>query len=378
MIYALTAEQGAFRDAVRDLLGRAARPRESFDGGPAIDVALWGRLAEIGVTGLLISEDLGGSGASPFEAVLLGEQVGAFAAPVPLVTVNIAAWLLASAPDHAAAHEHSKALAAGESIVLAAVSARSGLQSQLRASRSVSAHGTASWRVTGVIPDALEAGAATAVVALADTDDGQRAFVIDLAQPEITLEDLDCLDPTQRLASITCSSAAGIDLGEIPGSSLDNCMALAWTLLAAQALGAAATGLEITTRYVKDRHQFGQPIGRFQAVKHRVADMLIDVENARSAVYNAGWALSGAREDAHLAAHLAKAVGTENSVRVAESAIQAHGGIGFTWEYDLHLYLRRAKSCALALGQPDEHFAAIADGILPAARTGRLPEGAAQ
>jgi alkylation response protein AidB-like acyl-CoA dehydrogenase len=375
MIYALTAEQRALRSTLRDVLGPAARPRDSFDGGPATDLGLWRRLADVGVTGLLIPEDLGGGGGSPFDAVLLAEQIGAFAAPVPLVAPNLAARLLASAPERAAAGELSKALAAGESLVLAAVSARSGLDTGLHAT-----HGGAGWRVTGTIPDALEAAGAMALVALARTDEGPRAFLVDLAQPEVSRQDLESLDPTQRLASITCRNATGIDLGPIPASSLNDCMALAWTLLAAQALGAATTALEISSRYVKQRRQFGQPIGRFQAVKHRLADMLIDVENARSAAYNAGWALTQAREDAQLAAHLAKAVGTENSVRVTQSAIQAHGGIGFTWEYDLHLYLRRAKTCELALGQPDEHFAAIADAILPTgplAPADRQPEQSA-
>jgi alkylation response protein AidB-like acyl-CoA dehydrogenase len=163
------------------------------------------------------------------------------------------------------------------------------------------------------------------------------------------------------------TDAVATDLGPLSPAVLARCEAVAWTLLAAQAVGAASSALELTSGYVKDRRQFGQPIGRFQAVKHRVANMLIDLENARSAAYNAGWALTESRDDAQLAAHLAKAVSTEKAVNVTQSAIQAHGGIGFTWEYDLHLYLRRAKTCELVLGQPDDHFAAIADAILPAA-----------
>lgn len=366
MIHALTAEQQELRGSLRKLLGDSAQPRDSFDGGPPVDMSLWRQLAGLGGTGLLIPEDLGGSGGSVFDAVVLAEQAGAFDAPVPVVTPNLAAWLLVNAAGREAATEHAAALASGESVVLAAVSARTGLVTSLQAT-----HGSRGWRVTGTIPDALEASAATALVALAETSGGARMFLMDLSRPGADRADLDSLDPTQRLAHVSFNDAEGTDLGPVAGFLPARCLRLGWTLLASQALGAAATALEITTGYVSDRRQFGQPVGRFQAVKHRLANMLVDVENARSATYNAGWALTDERDDAELAARLAKAVGTENAVRVTESAVQAHGGIGFTWEYDLHLYLRRAKSCELCLGQPDDHFAAIADAIVPGAQ----PEG---
>jgi alkylation response protein AidB-like acyl-CoA dehydrogenase len=139
---------------------------------------------------------------------------------------------------------------------------------------------------------------------------------------------------------------------------------LALTLLASEATGAAARALELTVQWAKDRTAFGHPIGYFQAIKHRLAEMLVLIENARSATYNAAWAIDAGRPDSALAAHMAKAMATENAVKIVHDAIQSHGGIGFTWEHDLHLYLRRAKSCALVLGDPDEHFEAVAAAVL--------------
>jgi alkylation response protein AidB-like acyl-CoA dehydrogenase len=137
------------------------------------------------------------------------------------------------------------------------------------------------------------------------------------------------------------------------------------TLYAAEAVGVAADALERTSAYARDRHQFGLPIGTFQAVKHRLADMLVDVECARSAVYSAAWALRDQTlEAAALAVHMAQAVATEAAIHVVSAAIQLHGGIGVTWEHDLHLHLRRAKALELAVGSPGWHYDRIADALL--------------
>ena len=195
------------------------------------------------------------------------------------------------------------------------------------------------------------------LVVPAHVDEQLRWFVTDAAQ----VVGLPTVDRTRPAAAAEFGSAdaellCGAEITARPGELL-------MTLAAAEAAGAAASALHTTARYTTERHQFGLPIGTFQAVKHRLADMLVAVENSRSAVYGAAWALTESDRAAR-SVWLAQAVATGNAVTVVSDAIQLHGGIGVTWECDLHLYLRRAKALEVTYGSPSTHRARIAQSLL--------------
>jgi len=359
MSYEVTAEQEQLRVMLRELFGEHARPRESFDGGPPLDREIWMRLSELGLVGIFVPEEHGGPGGTIFDQTLVAEEIGAFDVAVPAVTSSLAAFILVGLATEASLAA-VPAVIDGSEVVLAAMSAARGLDLGVTAVED-----DGGWRLSGSVDDLLEAASASRLVLFAETADGHGWFLVDVPAVGVQLLDQPSLDRTQRLGALALNSAHARLLSADPGESLAaEASRLAWLLLAAQATGAAERALRLTVGYAGERRAFGQPIGRFQAVKHRAAEMLLSVENARSAVYNAAWALDGDRVDVVLASHMAKAVGTENAVSVIQTAIQMHGGIGYTWEYDLHLLLRRAKSCELVLGSPTEHFAAIASALL--------------
>ena len=360
MSYEVTEEQEQLRVMLRDLFKERSRPRDSFDGGPPLDREIWTRLRELGLVGIFVPEAHGGSGGNLFDQTLVAEEIGAFDVAVPVVTSSLAAFILTGLATGGALAA-VPAVISGADVVLAAVSAARGLELGITAAEEEDG----GWRLSGAVDDLLEAASASRLVLPADAAGGHAWFLVDGAADGVDLVDQPSLDQTQRLGALALNGAPARLLSADPGKSLAaEASRLAWLLLAAQATGAAERALRLTVEYAGRRRAFGQPIGRFQAVKHRAAEMLLSVENARSAVYNAAWAQDSGRADVALASHMAKAVGTENAVSVIQTAIQLHGGIGYTWEYDLHLLLRRAKSCELVLGNPAEHFAAIASALL--------------
>ncbi|MET0147087.1 MAG: acyl-CoA dehydrogenase family protein [Ilumatobacteraceae bacterium] len=358
MTFRITEEQVQLSALVADILDKHGDARRAYDKGPSRDPELLTRLAELGLVGLALDEPLGGGGTFVDE-VLVAEQVGRAAAMVPVVGLGITTGVLdaLAAPQSPEALTVANALTAG-GYVIGAVSASSGFGTGFAVSRD-----GADWRLTGTADDLLDGAAADAFV-IPVVGEAVEWFLAPRDAPGMTVVDQPSLDPTQRLGAVTAAGADVRHLGTTSTATLDDLVQRAWVLLAAQATGAAGRGLDITVEYATTRHAFGQPIGRFQAIKHRTADGLVLLENARSATYNAAWALDEQRADREMAARMAKAVATENAVRLLHDAIQSHGGIGFTWEYDLHLLLRRAKSAQLALGDPDHHFTALGAAVL--------------
>jgi alkylation response protein AidB-like acyl-CoA dehydrogenase len=349
MSFEITDEQLSLRLAVNDLLDVRSNARASYDGGTPLDRDLWAGLANMGVLALSAPGSIGGPDGSFMDEVLTAECLGASAAAVPVVGIALLGHLLGTIGGTPAKAILAEALS-GERVVLAAVSASLGLDLSFMA-----ASDGGSWSISGQIDDLLEGAGADAYL-LPATVEGELAwFLVNVGDPGVEANDQPSLDQGQRLGRLVCRQATATYVGSCPdGDRTEYSRAL--VLLAAQAVGAAGRALDISVAYAKDRRQFGQPIGRFQAIKHTLAEMLIDVENARSATYNAAWALDEARDDRELAVTMAKAVATENAVRVIHHAIQVHGGIGYTWEHDLHLLLRRAKTASVVLGSPDTHF----------------------
>ena len=348
MDFDLSADQVALRDGARDLLdGRSdpSRVRAHLATGRPYDVALWEAMAEQGWLAVAVPESEGGLGLGWVEvAVLLGE-VGRHTAPVPLAPTLMAVAALVGRPEHA---ERVEAMVAG--VAIGAV-AWTGDPSQL----SVDGGGdevTLSGRL-GPVEGASVADLVVVVVPdgvhLVDFSAGGRPT----AEP--------AMDLTRTLSWLPLESTPAVRLGGADEAA--RLTALGAVAASAELLGGADRVLELSAQYAKDRVQFGAPIGSFQAVKHRCADMLVDVEGMRSTTWYGAWSVATADPDAGLAAATAKVWGADASKRVMASGLQVHGGIGFTWEHDLHLFIKRAQVSQLAFGDAAFHRRALAAGL---------------
>ena len=332
MDFDLSADQLALRDAAKALLDDRcdmAAVRRACDGG-GFDAGLWQAMVDQGWTGIAVPEPLGGVGLGTVEAAVLLEQTGAHLAPVPLLQQLAALAVLAGGP-------WVDRLLSGETVACVA-----------RTSLERAGDGSVSGRTEPVIYGAR----AEVLVAPA----GDELLAVDLTGVDRSPEP--AMDQTRELAWIDLDGAPAVTVGgaDEVAAHLDR----GAVFHSAEMLGAAETVMNLAVEYAKVREQFGRPIGSFQAVKHRCADMLVDVEAMRSAVYHAAWALgTGGREAAETAA-VAKIWCSDAAVRVAESALQVHGGIGFTWEADVHLYLKRVQLDGVSFGDARHHRARLA------------------
>ncbi len=351
MKFEFTDEHEALRSLVADVCARQSDPRACYDAGAVIDAGLWAALSEAGLSGIGVPEAYEGGGAGAVEQVLVAEELAGAAGAIPFSEHAAAAEAIAMLGADDQRKRLLIPIARGETVAgivlpdpanLVAVAAR---------------RDGPKWRLDGRIVLIPNAAAASILVIPAVVDEKVRWFVTDAAQ----LRALPTVDRTRQAAAAELSGTdaevlSGAQTTSRPGELLS-------TLAAAEAVGAAAKALDTTARYTTERQQFGRPIGTFQAVKHRLADMLVAVENSRSAVYGAAWSLAEG-EAASRAVWLAQAVATGNAVKVVSDAIQLHGGIGVTWECDLHLFLRRAKALEVTYGTPAAHRARIAASLL--------------
>ena len=323
----LSADQVALRDAAGALLDDRcdiAAVRRACDGG-GFDSDLWAAMVEQGWTGIAVPESLGGVGLGTVEAAVLLEQTGAHLAPVPLLQQLAALVVLADGP-------WGERLLSGEAIACVA-------RTPLERAGDGSVSGRPEPVIYGARADVLVAPAGEELVAV------DLSGVARLPEP--------AMDQTRELAWIDLDTAPATTVGDAQdvAAHLDR----GAVFHSAEMLGGAEAVMGLAVEYAKVREQFGRPIGSFQAVKHRCADMLVDVEGMRSAVYHAAWAIGAGTDDAPTAAATAKIWCSDAAVRVAESALQVHGGIGFTWEADVHLYLKRAQLDQTAFGDARHH-----------------------
>ena len=328
-----TDTQDALREAVRDLLadhaGSATVRSTAFD-GDGFDPDLWALLSGVGVS------DLPGA----VEQGVVAEEIGRAVAPVPYVEHAVAAAALAAAaPDDALL----PALAAGEAIAVAAPGAVVRLDGD---------------QVFGRLDRVPHAGAATHLVLAGD--DGERQVLVVVEAAATRREPLPTMDRTRPLSDVVIEAAPGrvVAAGHGSGAAVE---VLAPTLYAHDLLGVGQACLDLGVAHAASREQFGRVIGTYQAVSHRLVDMYVALESARSHTYHAAWAVAAGEDVAQLAASQAKAAASRAAVTCAEGAIQVHGGIGFTWEHDLHLYLKRARSGAALGGTATHHARRIAD-----------------
>jgi alkylation response protein AidB-like acyl-CoA dehydrogenase len=326
------------------------------------DPAVWRQAAtELGLQGLIIPERWGGSDATFVELGVVLEEMGRvlFCAPF-LGTVALAANTLLAVGDEPANEAYLPGIASGETVATLAWGGTDPLTSTI-----VAAPAEGGWALTGTAEVVVDAAAANLVLVLADTADGPGVFAVQTdgtgaAGP--TSSRLTALDSTRPLSALEFAGTHARAVGT-PGSvgdALRTAVDRAVVALAAEQLGGAARLLEMSVEYANTRVQFGRRIGSFQAIKHRCADMLVEVESARSAAWYGGWAAASEPAELPLAAALAGSVCSEAYTRVALDNIQNHGGIGFTWEHPAHLYLKRAKSSQLFLGTPATHRSRLA------------------
>ncbi|TAM65222.1 acyl-CoA dehydrogenase family protein [Mycobacterium sp.] len=351
MKFEFTEEHEALRSLISEACRREAEPRGCYEGQSVFDARLWSALCDAGVVGVGVSERYEGGGAGPVEQVIIAEELGRTVGAVPFSEHSAAAEIVALLGSDDQRKRLLIPLARGESIAGIVLPTPANLDA-IEARRD-----GMQWRLNGHLPLIPDAGAANVLLVPAIVDGRTRWFITEAAQ----VTALPTVDRTRPAASAEFGDAdaellSGTETTERPGELL-------MTLAAAEAAGAADTALQQTARYTTERHQFGLPVGTFQAVKHRLADMLVAVENARSAVYGAAWALAESDRTAR-SVWLAQAVATGNAVTVVSDAIQLHGGIGVTWECDLHLFLRRAKALEATYGSPSTHRALIAQNLL--------------
>lgn len=360
LLYSETEED--LRSAVRSLLAdRADAPTviAGIESDTPYDLRLWESLAAgIGAAGLLVPEKLGGQGASHREAAVVLEELGRSVAPAPYLTSAVVATeiLLALGAQDGPVGDLLGDLAAGRKVAVLALPFATPA-----ADAAAAMTGTLERTVTGV------ADAAVADVLLVPTADG--LYAVDRGGDDVTEESLVPLDLTRPLATVTLAGATGTRLAEAGPAALavEKGLLSGAGLLASEQLGLAEWCLTETVRHTRERHQFNRPVGSFQSLKHRMAQLWLEVVSARATARNAADALAAGSPDAPLAVAVAQAYCSKVAVHAAEECVQLHGGIGMTWEHPAHLYLKRAKADSIAYGTAGRHREAVAELVeLPA------------
>ena len=347
--------EDALRDSVRHLFADRCPPESvarAYDPEPQDFSAVWRTLsAELGVAGLLVPESLGGAGAGAREAAVVMEEIGRAVAPVPFLSSAVLATVaLLAAGDT----ETVPALAQGESTAALVVPLSSAPGDPI-AGVGIGADG-----LTGAVSSVAGAAEADVLVVPVAGPDGLEIHTVSRTDPGLQVSPLLALDMTRRLANVRFSAASSSRVG--PGdTALADALQTGAALLASEQLGLAQWCLEITLAYTKQRKQFGRAIGSYQAIKHRLADLWFEVGSATAAARYAADTCARGDEDAGIAAAVAQAYCSDIAVHAAEECVQLHGGIGMTWEYPAHLYLKRAKSDQLALGTAYRHRARLAE-----------------
>lgn len=365
--FEVTEEQELLRATVRDLLRTKAgsgRVREVMLGDDGLDLDLWAELAGLGLLGLTIPEPYGGAGATFVEVAVVAEELGRTLAPVPYLSSAVLGTvaLLHGATDDQRA-THLPGVATGETrLALAHLDERGGLTTDPGVRAVPDGDG---WVLDGTAGYVVDGRTADLVVTAALTDDGLELFLVPGGTDGLERTDVEVLDLTRPMATLTYAGvrvdAAARLTGGDPMIALHEALSAGVVALACEQVGGARAVLASTTAYARDRVQFGRAIGSFQAVKHRLAEMLVQVESARSAAAHAARVVaSGDLQERAIAAPLAGAYCAEVYEQAAGDSIQLFGGIGFTWEHDAHLYFKRAKATKLLLGDPKHHRALLA------------------
>ncbi len=370
MNFAFSEEQEELRRSVRRFLedkSPEAEVRRLMETDSGYDPAVWSQMGEqLGLQGLAVPEAHGGSGYGYVELVVVFEEMGRALLCAPYFsTVALAANLLLAAGDEEASKDYLPGLATGELIGTVALAEASGRWDEGGVTTTARSSSGGHWELSGEKRYVTDGHIADVVLVVARSEAGISVLAVDRGAAGMESTAVTTMDQTRKQATLRFSGTparlVGTDGQGWPAvsSMLDK----AAVALAAEAVGGAQRVLDMAVDYAKLRVQFGRPIGSFQAIKHKCADMLLRVESAKSAAYYAGWAAAEDSEELPVVASLAKSYCSEAYFRAAADNIQVHGGIGFTWEHPAHLYFKRAKSSELLFGDPSYHREQLARRI---------------
>jgi len=359
MLFALTEEQAELAGTVRDLLRKRSGSqavRAAVDTPRGYDEALWSVLCEqVGAAALAIPEEYGGAGFTLFETHVVLEELGATLTPSPLLGSGVlAAQALLLAGEETACADLLPGIAAGTSVAALAWAGTDGRWATDRLAVSAT-EGDGGWSLDGVAAYVLDGAHADVLVVLARSAAGPALFRVDPRQQGVRRTTSPAMDQTIRLATVELEAAEAEIVSADAGAFLPTLRDVACSSLSALQVGAAQRCLDMTVAYTKERVQFGRPIGSFQALKHRMADMLVEVETARSASWAAAWSAANRDGDLPARAATAKAWCSEALSKVAAETVQLHGGIAITWEHDAQRYFKRAHATSQLFGGPHEH-----------------------
>ncbi len=369
MNFAFTEEQEELRKTVRSFLeskSSEAAVREQMETEDGFDAAVWSQMGEqLGLQGLHIPEEYGGSGYTYVELGIVLEEMGRSLLCAPFFSsVVLAANTLIHSGDEAAKKAHLPGIAAGSTIATLAYTEPSGKWDESGVTMQATA-AASGYTLSGTKMFVIDGHCADLIIVAARTAGGVSLFAVEGAAAGLTRTSLSTMDQTRKQAKLDFDNTPATLIGaEGKGwDVLSTVLDLAAVGLAAEQVGGAQKVLEMAVEYAKVRVQFGRPIGSFQAIKHKCADMLLEVESAKSAAYYGMWCAAELNDELASVASLAKAYCSEAYFHATAENIQIHGGIGFTWEHPAHLYFKRAKSSELLFGDPTYHRELLAQRI---------------
>jgi alkylation response protein AidB-like acyl-CoA dehydrogenase len=369
MNFAFSDEQEELRAAVRRFLAEKSpetEVRRLMDTTEGYDPAVWSQMADqLGLQSLTIPEEFGGSGFTYVELLVVLEEMGAALLCAPFFSsVALGANALLTSGDDDAKKSYLPGIASGETIATLAITEDNGKWDFSGIELAATKKGDG-WVLDGHKMFVIDGHVANLIIVAARTSAGVTLFAVAGDAAGLTRTPLPTMDQTRKQARLEFSGTPAALIGTEGGAEagLSKTLDLAAVALAAEQVGGAQRVLDASVEYAKTRIQFGRPIGSFQAIKHKCADMLLEVESAKSAAYYAAWAAAEDSDELPVVASLAKSYCSEAYFHSAAENIQIHGGIGFTWEHPAHLYFKRAKSSELLLGDPSYHRELLAQRI---------------
>ena len=361
----VSEEHSELRATLRRFFGNRSSQsavRDAIDTEPGYDVELWRQMADqLGLPGLGLPESYGGSGYSEQETTIVFEELGRALVPSPFFpTVALAAQLLLALDDEDAKLRYLPPIARGDLVATVAIAEPDGSWHCQESSDVVAVErsdDSRQWRLSGQKTTVLHADAAGLMLVVVTSGGNASVYAVDPAAAGVTIVALSALDLTRRQSKVRFDDAPAVLIGRhgAAAGAVASMIDHASLALAAEQTGACAHLMQLCVDYAKTRHQFGRPIGAFQAIKHKLADIAFDVERMDSIVRHGATAATTGSPDFSVIASTAKVFCSEAFFRIAAEAIQVHGGIGFTWEHEAHLYFRRAKSSEYLLGSPVAH-----------------------
>jgi alkylation response protein AidB-like acyl-CoA dehydrogenase len=360
MDFSFSSDQTLLKNAARSFLdehAKAATVRQLWDDPRGESESLWKDMAQLGWLGLSLPEAHGGSGLGMVETAIVLDEIGRAALPTPYWPTVLAATAIEQSGTDAQKKRWLPAVATGDARASIAFldNDLDWSPDSIATSAEPASDG---WRLNGFKRWVPWAHVANVLLVPARAPQGLTIFLVDPTAAGLTLSPVQGMDFGTRWTHVTLANVRATETLGAPGTATAQLEALlrrGAIGAAAEMLGAARRCLDMAVGYAKVREQFGQPIGSFQAIRHKCSDMLLETENSHAAVYYAAWALDAGAEDGATAASIAKAYVGDASRKVCGDAIQVHGGIGFTWEYDLHMYFKRAKALEAQYGDADHH-----------------------